>query len=231
MIRGNRVSGAGPVLVLALALPTAPLALMRAAVAPAAELASEASPQDADPQHGRILYLEHCQVCHGARAWGDGPRQIPALAGQRAAYLEEQLRRFATGARPGSDMHGPAMRDTLKATDVNRAPAMRDLATFLAQAAPPAQVEQGEGGSLPAGKRAYLRVCAGCHGEDGSGAGEATPRIGGQHFRYLRARLRELGAVHGGQLADSGLSAAEQESVADYLSRLVPPRRAPAPPP
>ncbi len=225
------VSGAGLARVLALALLTAPLAPIRAAVAPAAEVASEASLQAADPQHGRILYLEHCQACHGARAWGDGPREIPALAGQRAAYLEEQLRRFATGARPGSDMHGPAMRDTLRATDVNRPPAIRDLATFLAQAAAPAQVEQGEGGGLPAGKRAYLRVCAGCHGEDGSGAAEATPRIGGQHFRYLLARLREFGTVHAGQLADSGLSAAEQESVADYLSRLVPPRRAPPAPP
>lgn len=175
----------------------------------------------ADPQHGEVLYLRHCVSCHGGRAWGDGPREIPSLAGQREAYLTEQLTRFASGERPGSQMHGPAMHDTLAATDVNRPAALRDLAAYLARAPADPKPEQGQGRSLSVGRIAYLRACAGCHGEDGAGGPEgAAPRIGGQHFRYVLSRLREFAAVHRGRVAAVALSAQEQQALADYISRL-----------
>jgi thiosulfate dehydrogenase len=177
-----------------------------------------------DARHGEVLYLRHCAACHRAQGWGDGPREIPALAGQREAYLIEQLARFASGARPGSAMHGPAMRDTLQATDVNRPVAMRDLAAYLARAAPVPRAEQGEGRELGSARSLYLRSCAGCHGEEGAGSG-AAPRIGGQHYRYLLSRLREFGAVHGASVTGPALSAPEQMALADFTSRL-PPRAA-----
>jgi cytochrome c553 len=177
-----------------------------------------------DPQYGRVLYLRHCAACHGPRAWGDGPREIPALAGQREDYIIEQLTHFASGDRPGSEMHGPAMRDTLRAPDVNRAPAIRDLAAYLAHTPPVPQSDQGEGRSLAAGKSLYIRECAACHGEQGSGGGVGSmPRIGGQHFRYVLSRLREFAAVHRGldaAAAGSAFSAEQQQAVSDYVSRL-----------
>jgi cytochrome c553 len=191
-----------------------------AAAPPAADASSAAFPATPDPEHGKVLYLRHCVACHGGRAWGDGPREIPALAGQREAYLIEQLTRFASGERPGSAMHGPAMRDTLQASDVNRAAAMRDLAAYLARARAAPQAEQGEGRSLALGKSAYLRSCAGCHGEEGAGADGGSPRIGGQHFRYVLSRLREFGAAHRGRVEAVTLSAEEQRALADYVSRL-----------
>ncbi|HXY96786.1 MAG TPA: c-type cytochrome [Steroidobacteraceae bacterium] len=173
-----------------------------------------------NPQHGEALYLRHCVPCHGGRAWGDGPREIPSLAGQRESYLIEQLTRFASGERPGSEMHGPAMHDTLRAADLNRPAAIRDLAAYLARARPAQQAEQGRGNALTAGKSVYLRACAGCHGEEGAGAEDGSvARIGGQHFRYLLSRLREFGATHRGQV-DIPLSAEEQQALADYVSRL-----------
>lgn len=196
------------------------LAHAAAAAAPATNTSSPAAAAAPDPEHGRVLYLRHCMACHGPRAWGDGPREIPALAGQREAYLAEQLTRFASGERPGSAMHGPAMRDTLKATDVNRPSAIRDLAGYLARAPAAPQAEQGSGRSLAAGKSAYLGACAGCHGEDGAGAGGTAPRIGGQHFRYVLSRLREFAAVHRGLAAPATPSPEEQQAVADYISRL-----------
>jgi cytochrome c553 len=174
----------------------------------------------ADPRHGEVLYRRHCVACHGARAWGDGPREIPALAGQREAYLIEQLTRFASDARPGSAMHGPAMRDTLQASDVNRPVAIRDLSDYLARAPASPQAEQGQGRSLAVGKSAYVRACAGCHGERGDGADWSAPRIGGQHFRYVLSRLREFDAAHRGQVQPAALSAEEQQALADYISRL-----------
>jgi cytochrome c553 len=174
-----------------------------------------------DPQHGEVLYLRHCVPCHGGRAWGDGPREIPSLAGQREAYLIEQLTRFASGERPGSEMHGPAMHDTLKAPDLNRTAAIRDLAAYLARAPAAAKAEQGQGRSLAAARSAYLSACAGCHGEQGAGAADGSaPRIGGQHFRYVLSRLREFGSAHRGRVEPAALSVEEQQGLADYVSRL-----------
>lgn len=190
-----------------------------AGTAAAAPPAQDGSP---DPQHGEVLYLRHCVPCHGGRAWGDGPREIPALAGQREAYLIEQLTRFASDERTGSEMHGPAMHDTLTAAaDVDRPAAIRDLAAYLARAPAAPQAEQGQGRSLALGKSAYLGTCVICHGDDGAGANDrSAPRIGGQHFRYVLSRLREFGSTHRGRLEAVALSGAEQQALADYISRL-----------
>jgi cytochrome c553 len=201
---------------LALALVALPGAM--AAMAAAAPPSATEAP---DPRHGEALYLRHCVPCHGGRAWGDGPREIPSLAGQREAYLIEQLTRFASGERPGSEMHGPAMHDTLRAADLNRPAAIRDLAAYLARASAAPRAEQGQGRALAAGKSVYLRACVGCHGEDGAGAdGGPAPRIAGQHFRYLLSRLREFGSAHRGSVPAVALSAEEQQALADYISRL-----------
>jgi cytochrome c553 len=192
------------------------------AIAQAAALAGT----EPDPQHGRVLYLKHCPACHGQQAWGDGPREIPALAGQRAGYLAEQLTRFASGARPGSQMHGPAMHETLSAPDISRQQAIGDLAAYLARAPVAPEPEQGDGRGLSEATSLYARACSGCHGEAGEGREDRkVPRIGAQHYRYLAARLREFAATHRGldpdALASSaGLTMQQREALADYLSRL-----------
>ena len=189
-------------------------------LSPAVSMAADA-PDVADSQYGMYLYLRHCAACHGRQAWGDGPREIPALAGQHEAYLIEQLRRFAADERAGSAMHGPVMRETLKATDVNRAPAIRDLAAYLAHAPPVAEADRGDGRALTAGGGTYFRLCAGCHGQDGAGPdGGTVPHIAGQHFPYVLSRLREFGATHRGQVEPPALSAQELQALADFISRL-----------
>jgi cytochrome c553 len=39
-----------------------------------------------------------CAACHGAAGGGNAPAGFPALAGQHADYIADQLRRFRTGA-------------------------------------------------------------------------------------------------------------------------------------
>ena len=193
---------------------------------PGMDLLSQALAVTPDPEHGKILYLKHCTKCHGPHAWGDGPREIPTLAGQRQRYLIEQLARFATGARKGSVLHGPAMHDTLQPADVNRPQALGDLAAFLSRAGRNPQADHAEGQALAVGKRTYTKACSACHGSDGAGSDSGTiPAIGGQHYRYVLTQLREfaLGLRDhplGTDDVASGLSADEQQALSDYVSRL-----------
>jgi cytochrome c553 len=209
------------VMLLAVALASA---AATAASAPGVELAAKALAVTPDPEHGKILYLKHCAACHSPHAWGDGPREIPALAGQRESYLVEQLARFATGAREGSAMHGPAMYEALQPADVNRPQAIGDLAAYLSRAGRNPHPEHSEGQALALGKRTYTSGCAACHGSDGAGSDTGSiPAIGGQHYPYLLAQLS--GFVSGRRSHSLGastvLSEAEQQAVADYVSRLA----------
>ncbi len=40
-----------------------------------------------------------CAACHGARGGGNSPAGFPALAGQHADYIADQLRKFRSGAQ------------------------------------------------------------------------------------------------------------------------------------
>jgi len=175
-----------------------------------------------DPQHGMVLFLKRCAECHGRHAWGDGPREIPALAGQGENYLTEQLESFASGQRPGSQMHGPAMQESSRSPDVNRAQAIRDLTTYLTQATRNPRPEYGQGEGLAAGKQFYERACKSCHGEQGAGNDRLRiPAIGGQHYSYLATRLRDFSS--GRMLHPTGLAGGtteELQAVADYIARL-----------
>jgi cytochrome c553 len=191
----------------------------------AKDLISQTSAVTAEPEHGRILFLMHCAACHGRHAWGDDLREIPALAGQRETYLIQQLAHFVTGNRPGSEMHGPVMHDTLQPSDVDRAQAFRDLAAYLSREPRNPHADTGDARALSLGERNYARGCAGCHGREGAGReAAAIPTIGGQGYHYLRTQLHNFASgrlPHPG-LADSpvALSAEEQDAVADYVSRL-----------
>lgn len=48
-----------------------------------------------------------CVACHGADGIGKAP-QYPNLQGQKAAYLEKQLRAFRSGERKDSNMNALA---------------------------------------------------------------------------------------------------------------------------
>ena len=222
---GARLRIAATPLLTALLLSAPPTA----GAGPAAEVEAKAAAVSADPGHGKILYIKHCVACHRGQAWGDGPREIPALAGQNQRYLLEQLVRYATGERPGSLKHGAAMHDTLQAPDLNRPQALADLAAYLAGAPRNPEPERSEGRTLAAGKRIYSSACAGCHGSDGAGSERPPiPAICGQHYSYLLAQLDAIAAGRRAHPPYIGLRPAlpleQQQALADYASRL---RRAP----
>jgi cytochrome c553 len=208
------------VIVGAIALALTPVAVS----GPDEDLVSQAEAATPDLRHGMVLFLQHCTACHGRRAWGHGPWQVPVLAGQRESYLIEQLVHFVSGARRGSEMY-PAMHDTLQPSDLDRVQAFRDLATYLAQLPHNPEPEHGEGVALKLSERDYVRGCTGCHGSDGAGSERGgIPAIGGQRYGYLLTQLRSFasGRLSHPAVADSpvALSAEEQPALADYVSRL-----------
>ena len=61
-------------------------------------------------QRGQQLYqmgvgqdVAPCQTCHGAQ--GEGARQVPRLAGQRGAYLRQQMENFSFATRVHDTMN------------------------------------------------------------------------------------------------------------------------------
>jgi cytochrome c553 len=175
-----------------------------------------------DADHGKILYLMHCSACHGKHPWGDGPRAIPALAGQREKYLVVQLTLFAIGKREGQSMH-----ETMQRSDLDWAQAVRDLGAYLSGAPRSPAPEYGESNDTSAGKRVYQKTCSDCHGIRGEGKETGLPAIGGQQYNYLVTQLDNFSHGHRGagdlQLLESmgGLTPQAVQDVANYASHLT----------
>ncbi len=174
-----------------------------------------------DPDHGKILYLMHCRACHGNHAWGDGPRAIPALAGQREKYLVGQMMQFATGKRAGRSMH-----DTMQRSDLDWGQGVRDLGSYLSAAPRSPSPDYAESRDTTAGKRIYQQTCSACHGVRGEGKETGLPAIGGQHYQYLVAQLSNFSDGHRGAgdqplLESMGSFTLQQvQEVANYTSHL-----------
>ena len=150
-------------------------------------------------------WAQACVGCHGFGGASLNPA-YPRLAGQPAAYLEAQLRRFASGER--------------------RNPQMEPLAASLSEAqihALAAYFSASEAGPLP-GRAMFLlpqvSSCTACHGvqlQGGSapsGAGPvAAPRLAGQSPGYLARQLRAFRA--GDRVDPSGQMQAVSRSLSD----------------
>jgi cytochrome c553 len=194
------------------------LVLMTAAASPPPSI-DQVMAAAPDAAHGEILYLKHCPACHGPHGWGDGPRAIPALAGQHENYLIEQLTDFATAQRAGDSMH-----EVMRHADVDWPQAVRDLSAYLNRAPRSRAPEFGENAERNSGRTLYLQACSACHGIDGAGQADGAPAIGGQQYRYLLARIRTFSSTHDERvrspLAGREASEPQLENIANFISRL-----------
>jgi len=177
---------------------------------------------DVHRAQGRAEFREHCARCHGGGATGDAMRAVPALAGQRFAYLVRQLIDFAGEQRESATMHA-----------VLRSPGLRspqtwvDIAGYLNRAPVSFAVERGGGRQVSLGGAIFREQCASCHQSEAQGDREGfVPSLRHQHHGYLVTQLHRIG--HGDRhTVDENLARflrsfdeAEIDAVADYLSRL-----------
>jgi cytochrome c553 len=120
-----------------------------------------------------------CRHCHGVA--GVSPHgDVPNLAGQNAAYLLDQMNKFAAGQRRSELMEG-----LIKAlTPEQRA----SIALYFSrQTVMPQPVKNAA--QLAEGKKLYARLCIYCHGATGYGA-DSIPRLAGQQTAYLQLSLK-----------------------------------------
>ncbi len=133
-----------------------------------------------------------CAACHGADGNSPAPN-FPKLAGQGAAYIEQQLRAFKSGVRPDPTMNGIAA--ALSDQD------MADLAAYYAgqkralAGADKALVTRGERLYRGGDKDNGAAACMACHGPNGSGNPAAKyPALSGQHAAYVEKQLNDFRA-------------------------------------
>lgn len=179
-----------------------------------------AAPSAPDPQQKAIergaKLVGFCANCHGANGNSSAP-EIPNLAGQNAAYLQEQMRRFVDGRRKDTFMQG-----LIKAmSETERADAVAFLSSQTMQPRPgsatPAQIAEGQA--------YYGKVCFRCHGD--KAMGEATvPRLAGQQPGYVVKSLRRYRDGTGERLEPvmaantKMMSDAQIQAVAAYVASL-----------
>jgi cytochrome c553 len=168
--------------------------------------------------------VRNCTWCHGTGA--QGYTVAPRLAGQRALYIEAQLRGYAAHIRDN-----PLSKQYMWSAAANlQTDAVRDLAEYFASL-PPKSAHDGPRGAAERGQAIYLQgipeanivACLACHGPAGQGVRE-IPRLGGMSYFYLKRRLQEWGqGYHSAPaspmpLVASTLGPDDIEALASYLS-------------
>jgi len=127
-----------------------------------------------------------CARCHGASGIS-ATKGVPHLAGQRAAYLDLQLRAYLHSARVQGAMSGVVR---YLSDD-----ALVKVAAYYASlqppkpAAPPAKAAAARVDPVQAGKAAAA-ACAGCHGETGISGISGMPSLVGLDPKYVMASMQ-----------------------------------------
>lgn len=152
-----------------------------------------------------------CQGCHGTNGISKSS-QYPSLAGQRATYIEAQLKAFQTNSRTNSTMQG--MAGNLSEEDI------KNIAAYFSSL-----TSESAGGDAVLAKKGQNKfaMCAGCHGSKAEGRG-SFPKLAGQQSEYLKKQLLSFknGSRKGGPMNAiiSSLSEQDISEIAEYLGSL-----------
>ena len=177
---------------------------------------------DAHPSRGRQYFTQNCERCHGARGQGDAEALVPALAGQRFAYLVRQLANFAGAERENIAMHKIATQP-----QINEPQSWVDLASYLNGLVPNADNQTGSGEATRLGRGIFHEQCASCHGADASGDKAGfVPSLRHQHYAYLSKQMHKLAQGYRHNMDEElvlfmrSFDDRDIRGTADYLSRL-----------
>ncbi|MBU3672066.1 MAG: c-type cytochrome [Sinobacteraceae bacterium] len=170
----------------------------------------------------------NCAACHGADGGGVADGTVPAIGGQPVSVIMRQLQRFRSGER--KDLRMQHFADAEHLTDTQQIELVAKHVASLRRSTP---VKQGDGSQLDLGARRWSTGCAGCHGAAADAvAARGIPALAGQHAPYIERKLREEsnGVPGAPTLSQSHaavfkrLTPTDRAALADYLSRLPPPK-------
>jgi cytochrome c553 len=211
-------------------LASAAMALVAASTAMAQEAAAPAVTPAAAEAAESLAYTK-CQLCHGPQGHSISPI-YPALAGQKAWYILEQLQAFRAQTRGDPYARGMMWGIASNMSDTQ----MAALADYFSKQTPFASESGPFSGSSAAasiaqGKSIYndgvpstgVAPCSACHQADAGGS-DQFPRLAGQHASYLIKQLIALKSGSREQIVMNGIAAPLREpeikAVSLYLESL-----------
>lgn len=146
---------------------------------------------EGDPVAGQARAIV-CAACHGVGGNSINP-EWPSLAGQGAAYMVTQLKRYQTGERENALMQPQAA--LLSEQDI------LDVSAYYEAQTPKIGVAQADAKTLELGELVYrggildrnIPACISCHGPNGTGNDPAEfPHLAGQHATYTILQLKSF---------------------------------------
>jgi cytochrome c553 len=199
-------------------------------------LAGSAGAQDL--ANGRDIF-NICAGCHGKYGQGGKNGEYPRLAGQRAAYVEEQLLAFRSRKRLNIPMLPYTQPRELPDEDI------ADVAAYIATMQLPTRPPPGTNdediilrrvslesfltverisGDTVQGRSLYRSECMNCHAKDGRGRSN-FPLLVGQYPNYLKRQIdiyRAGGRPHDEDVAGKGvLMQLSENDIRDILAYLT----------
>ena len=196
-----------------------------------------ASAQDAPPavspaaaHEAEVTAITKCGTCHGSQGNSISPI-YPALAGQKAWYIDEQLHLFKAQTRRDPYARGMMWGMAAQLDDVQIAALADYFSKQPAFHSAPAFTFVNDAAARERGKTLYndgdsvlgIAPCSACHQAD-AGGNDQFPRLAGQHAPYL---LKQLRALHSGsreQVIMNGVAAPltvpDMKALALYLEAL-----------
>ena len=144
-----------------------------------------------------------CAACHGEFGQGGKKGEYPRIAGQRAAYIADQLRSFRARTRVNIPMFPYTQERELPDADI------KEVAAYLAGIELPTKMPTFVGnedaltrllmvdkvmivprveGDIDHGRAIYEKNCVTCHGKNGMGRGK-FPMLVGQYTNYLKRQM------------------------------------------
>jgi cytochrome c553 len=135
-----------------------------------------------------------CLACHGPNGNSVNP-QWPNLAGQNAAYIEGQLKRFHDKTRIDPSGVMPPMAASLSDQDIEDLAAYFALQTPVGLEADPSYWQAGERLYRGGDRAREIPACMACHGPVGRGNPAAGfPMLRAQHAVYTVQQLGDYAA-------------------------------------
>ncbi|MCF3948462.1 c-type cytochrome [Acidiphilium sp. AL] len=182
--------------------------------------------------------VAQCAGCHQANGMGNPAAGFPALAGQPAGYLEQQLYAFKHGSRQNHMMKSFA--GGLNDASRKAVAAYFSQLPVVAPATLPAAPKGDLGATLAtkgagAGTPRAIPACDSCHGAGGLGRPPEFPRLAGQPEQYLANQLtawqkgsRNETNLHLMRDVAVNLSPKQIKAVAAYFAALPPTSTSPS---